>query len=269
MIIKTLIRNRFLKVYLVRIASNIIWHLSFQKFLFQKISLPLHLVTAASANHFYSLLNLLRTIDIYEPKATVSIWDIGLEPQQRKKILQKYPRYVLNTFDFVLYPEHFDLRAETYSWKPIIIKKESHNTDKIILWLDSGNILLGKLSKIKKVITKKHFFSPFSSDDVRRWTHISMIEHFDLDEKKLSKPNLNGAIVGFRDNSKGINVILDTWVECAFKRECIAPAGSSRLNHRQDQAALTSIAYRHDMAPKGYIATRIDKFNLLTHQDID
>jgi hypothetical protein len=33
------------------------------------------------------------------------------------------------------------------------------------------------------------------------------------------------------------------WYECALTRQCIAPDGSNRRNHRQDQAALTVLAY--------------------------
>lgn len=32
------------------------------------------------------------------------------------------------------------------------------------------------------------------------------------------------------------------WYECSITRQCIAPDGSSRKNHRQDQAALTVLA---------------------------
>jgi len=32
------------------------------------------------------------------------------------------------------------------------------------------------------------------------------------------------------------------WYECSITRQCIAPDGSSRKNHRQDQSALTVLA---------------------------
>uniref|UniRef100_A0A7S2SWB4 Uncharacterized protein n=1 Tax=Rhizochromulina marina TaxID=1034831 RepID=A0A7S2SWB4_9STRA len=41
--------------------------------------------------------------------------------------------------------------------------------------------------------------------------------------------------------------VMERWHTCAMKKECICPAGSSRSNHRQDQAALTLV-----LAMEGY-----------------
>lgn len=40
---------------------------------------------------------------------------------------------------------------------------------------------------------------------------------------------------------------LEMWAECAKHRECICPIGSTRGNHRQDQAALTLILTMHNV----------------------
>ena len=37
------------------------------------------------------------------------------------------------------------------------------------------------------------------------------------------------------------------WRECSLDVECIAPSGSHRGNHRQDQAALTVLAWLHGL----------------------
>jgi hypothetical protein len=55
------------------------------------------------------------------------------------------------------------------------------------------------------------------------------------------------------------------WFECALTKNCIAPPGSSRENHRQDQAALTYFAYLNGHECK--IAAR-DFYKLQTHRDI-
>lgn len=41
------------------------------------------------------------------------------------------------------------------------------------------------------------------------------------------------------------------WYECSITRQCIAPDGSSRKNHRQDQAALTVITARNGYKCQG------------------
>ena len=52
----------------------------------------------------------------------------------------------------------------------------------------------------------------------------------------------NGAIVGFDRLSPKFMPMLLAWIGCASDEACIAPQGSSRTNHRQDQAALTLLA---------------------------
>jgi len=56
----------------------------------------------------------------------------------------------------------------------------------------------------------------------------------------MNKPMCNGAIVGFDQNHSDIyDSVVVRWEGCARIRACIAPPGSSRINHRQDQATLT------------------------------
>jgi len=78
-----------------------------------------------------------------------------------------------------------------------------------------------------------------------------MIDYFKIQEGTLEKfpSNCNGAIVGFMKNSEASKTIATRWKDCAMHQECIAPRGSNRSNHRQDQAALTllvqSSPYNH------------------------
>jgi len=58
----------------------------------------------------------------------------------------------------------------------------------------------------------------------------------------------NGAIIGFSRRGRAYADLLLPWVECANDERCIAPPGSSRSNHRQDQAALTMLAELRDFA---------------------
>ena len=60
------------------------------------------------------------------------------------------------------------------------------------------------------------------------------------DETLRALPMANGAIVGLQTCSR----LLWEWAQCASIKACIAPPGSSRGNHRQDQSALTLLLYR-------------------------
>ena len=59
----------------------------------------------------------------------------------------------------------------------------------------------------------------------------------------------HGAIVGFDLSHSPARKLLAAWLSCALHRECIAPVGSHRGNHRQDQAELTVIMLNHGLNP--------------------
>lgn len=77
-----------------------------------------------------------------------------------------------------------------------------------------------------------------------------MIEYFVGREKwpKGYQEALNCA-AGFlllRPTNRVMRDLVGPWRACALHRACIAPPGSTRLNHRQDQAALTYLAFTHN-----------------------
>ena len=49
----------------------------------------------------------------------------------------------------------------------------------------------------------------------------------------------------FDYNSKNARNISELWNKFSQIQECISPVGSSRLNHRQDQAVLTLLLYKY------------------------
>ncbi|CAO3672901.1 unnamed protein product [Umbelopsis ramanniana] len=85
---------------------------------------------------------------------------------------------------------------------------------------------------------------------VRRltWAHGLIKDCLITNEQKSAYAdyiNCNGAIIGFdTNNATVVSEIMTPWYQCALDKDCIAPPGSSRHNHRQDQAALTFLVYR-------------------------
>ena len=56
------------------------------------------------------------------------------------------------------------------------------------------------------------------------------------------------ALVGAARFHRHYADIVEPWVRCARVEACIAPPGSNRRNHRQDQAALTVLAHQAGVA---------------------
>lgn len=177
------------------------------------------------------------------------------------------------TFDHERYPRFWDvaINAGQYGWKTGIVNDARIKYGGILVWLDAGNQVTKEFieNAATMVTSEPHygFWSPRSAYGMGKWTHPGMFRFFGVDSKEYKyKPNCNGAAIGFDTNNNTIvNQLILPWYECGLQMNCIAPPGSSRENHRQDQAALTFLAYYHGHACQ--LAPR-DFFGLQTHRDI-
>ena len=71
--------------------------------------------------------------------------------------------------------------------------------------------------------------------------------------------------MGFAINSEKMKDLLLDWNEFSLRKEVIAPKGSNRLNHRQDQAILSVLIHQHGFSR---LTPRTHKiFGILRHQD--
>ncbi|KAF8940037.1 hypothetical protein BGZ58_007967 [Dissophora ornata] len=113
----------------------------------------------------------------------------------------------------------------------------------IVLWLDSGDrISIGFLRWLPGFLNRHGLWTAQSQGTMRMWTHPGLLSYYNdsLDNFPEDETSCNGAAIAFDvRNSTVRDGILNEWVQCAKTKECIAPEGSSRENHRQDQAALT------------------------------
>ncbi|KAK9721891.1 hypothetical protein K7432_003074 [Basidiobolus ranarum] len=236
------------------------------------------IVTGASGNHFcplqgflYSLHNSIRFLPT-SIQVKVIVYDLGLGEKQRQElsIIQKDGYFhELQTFNYTEFPEFWNINKNRgeYAWKAGIIKKIADSHSGISLWMDSGNrVFPNFILDVIDLIEVQGFYSPTSPGDVRRWTHPKLFEYFDDDlEKYANQPNCNGAFIGFDSrNEKVMNSLINPLFECGLNQSCIAPEGSNRLNHRQDQAALTYLALSNK-----YQCSYEGLTGLLIHQDND
>jgi len=230
-------------------------------------------VTAASSNHAHVLVGLLEDIRDKNPlRIPITVFDLGMGPLQILYIQEHFPFVTVRTFDYTKYPGWFDVdiaRGE-YGWKPVIIK-EMLDTAASVLWLDAGCGLSDKdtLRDVFRVLDKTGFVTTETSGTISDWVHIKTREFMHANTV-MTKSMCNGAIVGFTHAT--IQSLVLPWVRCALIRECIAPEGSSRANHRQDQAVLSVLAWQEGLGcniPEGRWADGFHPgpLRILMHQD--
>ncbi|MFC1681153.1 DUF1647 domain-containing protein [Pseudomonadota bacterium] len=223
----------------------------------------LSIVTGASSSHLKPLLRLLFSLGVHEPLTTIFVYDLGLQKEELQTIRKLFPSVHIRRFDYDLYPVYFNIKVNRgeYAWKPVIIYEVAKNATDYVIWLDAGDLVVNPLHDIRALLDEHSFYSPGSSGTIRDWTHPGMIEALKLSSEFLDKPNRSGGLVSLDPRNYSAMELLERWRRCALDQNCIAPPGSSRSNHRQDQAALSILMYQSTFADSPLQACLSVKFH--------
>lgn len=208
---------------------------------------PLYLITGADSTHAKSLLQFLASARKHERRTRIVVYDLGLTKAQRKDVLNECHNGSVERFPYEHFPAFFDIKVKAgeYAWKPVIIAMEMAKSLDPVCWMDAGNVIHSPLRRLRDEIASRGFYSGPSLGTVRDWIHPGMLSMLAIPNGLYSdRPILNAACVGFDPLVPQAAALAAEWAHCALKREIIAPPGSDRSNHRQDQALLTILAYR-------------------------
>lgn len=212
----------------------------------------MYIITGASDNHYLTLMNMIDSFIRYNDGHKLIIYNLGLEESKWNHIKEKYndKDFIFKVFDYSKYPEWFNINIEAghYAWKPTIIYNTFlEYTDEIVVWMDAGNLITEKLQKLESFLIDNYIYSATSSGTIKDWTHPSTIEY--LNCTNTGHENRNGACMGFNTKIDLVKDFITEFYNCAMDKNCIAPDGSSRRNHRQDQAVFTILFYKYFSNP--------------------
>lgn len=236
---------------------------------------PVMFVTGADSSHYQSLVQFLESLERVEPQSEVVVWDLGLSGEESSDLQKRFSQATLRTFPYEKYPEYFNIRiaAGEYAWKPVAIwltSEEFLNDDdkRLLIWCDSGNLLFRKLKWIRRYTARHGVFTQFSTGNLGDWTHPDTLDYFSLSRVKLSLRNANGAIVAFDLGTQAGREVLTEWSRLAQDRRVIAPQGSDRANHRQDQSVLGCLLVSMNLLPDAAFRTNWT-FEYQTNCDVE
>ena len=229
------------------------------------------IITISDSYFFDALTNLLTSIYTHEPKLEVVIIDIGLTEKQIV-FLKKNFNYEIKKFNFDKFPEYFkeydlDGKLGSYAWKAPALFDEFYKSEKNIIYLDAGCELRKSINFLKFIILKNGFYSPESSNNIEYWTHPQTLKIMKVDNSLLRKRNFSSGIVGMVIDDKKNEKIIEEWAKFSENKDVLAPKGSSRKNHRQDQSILNILVHQN---LKTHMIPRTHKiFGILKHQNKD
>lgn len=203
-------------------------------------------ISGASNNHYKSLINFIKSFVQYNDVHQLIVYNLGIDEDKWAHIQSTYPHFYYRVFEYSKYPAWFNIEVEAgqYAWKPAILYNTYlEHPGKVIVWMDSGNLILDNLRELETIIYRAGVYSSISSGNILRWTHPKTIEY--LQCTNVQEQNRNGACIGFNTRVDFARRLLTEFYECCLIKECIAPDGSSRANHRQDQAVFTILFYKY------------------------
>lgn len=231
----------------------------------------MYIVTGASDNHFKSLCQFLRSVPADLLPRTF-VWDLGLSESHQQMLAAEFPATRKRRFPYEDYPPYFNIHvaAGEYAWKPVAIQRtadEIMDESPILQWCDAGNMFTGPLTRIEATIRKQGVYTSISWGLIRRYTHPACLDYMGVksDDPVLNMWPRNGAIVGFDLGNPAAVNFLTEWARLAQIKECIAPEGSNRDNHRQDQAVLSLLFYRYSNNQH----LECSDLDIVTHRDCD
>lgn len=215
----------------------------------------LTIVTGCSQNHFWPEIQFLRSLfESQQPEFQCYFYDLGISPKHKEFLVNKFPKVVIRSFDYSKYPSYFNIHmnAGQYAWKPVILEQvmneileKSPSEPGYLVWCDAGNKITGNLKHLEQVLSKAGLYTPESQGAVQNWTHFQTLQYFRLHKNHpiLRMPMRAGGYIGFDLTREEIRGFVRCFSICAQTEHCIAPRGSHRGNHRQDQSVLSILYY--------------------------
>jgi hypothetical protein len=206
------------------------------------------LVTGASSNHYVSMKNMIASArETYAGK--VVAWDIGLSADEVDDfVLQDLPNVELRTFNFSAFPEHvlppaaLPSTLHSYAWKPLVIFEMLQEVE-TVLWIDAGSLVTLGLDYARGIIASDGFFATEATSTIGAFTYSSILDRYQAHHLASLWQAASG-YVGADRRRRAYAAIIKPWRACALDRECIAPPGSSRANHRQDQSYFSILVHQ-------------------------
>lgn len=246
------------------------------------------IVTGCSSNHVLSTLNMILSAVLADVYAPIVFVDYGIDVEYYKPINEVFNALhsiyqsvsssadvYYRKFNFANFPSWFNISNRDtrggYSWKVVSLFDVLMESKRIVMWSDGGNLFNYDFVDVLERVYKYGAYSPHSAGTIGQWVHASSNQFLGahkMARRILLRRNMcNGALLLFDYNHDEVmNSIVFPLIQCAYTQKCISPQGTSRKNHRQDQAIVSVLmqsVYVNESCHGAY------KSSVFTHRDCE
>ncbi|XP_071793696.1 uncharacterized protein [Asterias amurensis] len=217
------------------------------------------IITGFSQNHFKEAKGMLGSVQKFLPHTKIIAYDLGLRKESIKEV-KRMCNVKLRKFDSSKYPSHV-AKLLTYAFKPIIIEEALREFD-VVFWCDASARFQRDPRVMYPYLKEQHGFMRrivrYDPKLIITRTNPAMFKELGVDRVKYSKdvdhaPSFEANRLLFINSTLIREKLITPWVDCALRRQCIAPDKSTlKLNHggplythRYDQAAISILAYKN------------------------
>lgn len=212
-----------------------------------------------SSKYFARLVNLIGSVQYWEPNLRVVVYDLGLSANDRATVEQWSNVFAVHTVPFDELPSHFRYLRQ-FAWKPWVMRdalRRYHPS--AILYQDAGQELRQPLDAVRATIERDgHLFVAQDGAQtqlrccgrIRELTHEGTLVALGVAESLPADAMMcAGGIQGYRNqDARAVAAVLEPTLRCAMDVDCIAPDGSSLANHRYDQSVFSIHLHRSGIA---------------------
>ncbi|KAM7454437.1 hypothetical protein BLSTO_04806 [Blastocystis sp. subtype 1] len=216
------------------------------------------IVTGSSQNHVIPNVNMLLSAVYANCNVSMVFVDFGLDRRGLTLLtstltlihsihtaLHSPAELYYRKFNFAHFPQWMSLQDNAirggYAWKVISYYDVLEQTQAVVVWSDGGNLWMDDITQDLKRVKENGIYSPYSGDTIQRWVHgktrAFLAGHHMLRKLMINKGMCTGGYVLMDyNNAYAMNNVVLPLLQCVYTRKCVAPLGTSRENHRQDQA---------------------------------
>ena len=207
---------------------------------------PIEDVTVVSGANSKYFPNLLQFLGSVPNSPHLVVFDLGLTVEEIQTLRRRFPKVECRVFQFDEYPEWVNIKENVghWAWKDVIISDMCLEFGGTVVWCDSRNKFTRSLFPLVNFCRDQGVYSPVSDGDILKWTHPLTVERMGVTDDMLGLPNRNAACLAFDTSKPWVLEFVAELRSACLTREWIAPEGSSRENHRQDQSVFTILYYQ-------------------------